>query len=960
MGNYSLKHNKQLQSFVRTILILTIIIFLISPGVIGIGFFEKNNSYTDQSIVSKISKEIEISAGSDYYIKFDSETQTLEGKEIDSYSKELSEKTISAIVKSPKWIQRELTRQFQSLESPEEYADLILSVSKQYSDEIAFSIACSPLGAVPSVDVIRDNTFFLYENDKWIQYADIIDYDNEGGDYYSTIRYKVLENDTVKEFEYPRDIYYWYVVQPKTLSESAEYIYEKIWREYLFYHNDLGYPLLKEKLSTIEYLWDCKSYSQPANRLWKWSMENHPTAIEAISYWIGKTVPHQATGDRPGQPNIIAHEHNGWCGELQRIAIAAQRAALIPSIGACNIGEDHVWREFYERGWHQNDNWWTDSGGTVNTPDVYQYGWGKYMSAVFTWIGDDSIYDVTPTYIHPEDRTTIKFVVKDRYLHPVDGARVTVTVMGIKDITWLKNTIWEKIQEIWDKLPDLIKGKILQAIYERIQERIDEIPDIIDGLTVTTWSYTDINGECTLELGKNHEYLFVIQQGNNLRKPWQLAKNNAIRIYNNTQDKTFHIPFLDFSNRVQRHISKEMPEGDCIFDVSFDTKAYQLQKNVRNDLIGTYDIKGDIDFFILDEENFGKYMDGKRFSCFNYIEEKNSDFSLSAEKKDWYIVFRNHAHRTNVVLDFSIQVEVSTDIDKVEIVSPDTSVFDNPIFNVGDVVNISGIATDDVLLIIDNESIPVPTINGEWSYLWDTSEAIVHDHLISANCGDAYDEIFISLIDTIPPEIEIIEPQDGEIINADSLIISGHSMDNVDVEKVEVAIDYGEYVEANGIRNWSIEWDISGLALGDHFIFAKAIDLSGREAIYRVSFVKNESGHDWNPKINDFYHMPESPTNTSNVIVYANVTKNSPFDIRRVVLYCDNGTETNTFEMYWYADNPVQNRHEEDPLYNEPNDPIFGFELGQFNTGDSIIYWVEAFDTANNFVQSNEKSFMID
>jgi len=99
MGNYSLKHNKQLQSFGRTILILTIIIFLISPGVIGISFFEKNNSYTDQSIVSKISKEIEIPAGSDYYIKFDSETQTLEGKEIDSYSKELSEKTISAIVR---------------------------------------------------------------------------------------------------------------------------------------------------------------------------------------------------------------------------------------------------------------------------------------------------------------------------------------------------------------------------------------------------------------------------------------------------------------------------------------------------------------------------------------------------------------------------------------------------------------------------------------------------------------------------------------------------------------------------------------------------------------------------------------------------------------------------------------------------------------------------------------------
>ena len=50
----------------------------------------------------------------------------------------------------------------------EEYADLILSMDKRYVDEIAFSIASSSLGEVPSVDVLRDNVFSLYENDKWI------------------------------------------------------------------------------------------------------------------------------------------------------------------------------------------------------------------------------------------------------------------------------------------------------------------------------------------------------------------------------------------------------------------------------------------------------------------------------------------------------------------------------------------------------------------------------------------------------------------------------------------------------------------------------------------------------------------------------------------------------------------------------------------------------------------------
>ncbi len=958
MGNYTLKHNKQLQTLVRTFLILTVIVFLLFPGIFGVTNSVKSSISSDQSIVSKISREIEIPAGSDYYIKFDSEKLTLEGKEIDPYSNGLSEKVISAIAKSPTWIQREITRQFHALDNAEEYAELILDVSKQFVDEIAFSIASSPLGKVPPVEVIYDNVLFLYENDQWISYADIVDYDNNDGNYYSTVRYKVLEDGVEQEFEYPKEIYYWYIVHPEISSEDGSYIYEMFWREYLFYHNDLGYPLLKEKLSTIDYLWDCKSYTQHGNRLWKWSMENHPTAIEAISYWIGKTVPYEAMGDRPGQPNIISHEHNGYCGELQRIAVAAQRAALIPSIGACNVGEDHVWREFYERGWHQDDNWWTDSGGTVDNPDVYQYGWGKYMSAIFAWEGDDSIYDVTSTYIHPEDRTTVKFVVKDSFLQPVDGARVAVTVVGIKDISWIKFTVLEKMQQIWGILPEIIKGRIIQAIYDKIYEKIESVPDVIDGLTVTTWNYTDMNGECSFELGKNHKYLFVIQQGNNLRKPWQLAKNNAIRIYNNTKDRIFHISFIDFSNRVQRHRSKEMSEGDCIFDVSFETSEYQLQKNVRTDLVGTNDMNGAIDCFIVDEDNFEKYQNNRRFNCYNFLQEKTAEFSFDTTKEDLYIVFRNPSRRNNVVVDFSIQVNVPTTDDAIQIVTPNTSIFDNPIFNVGDIIEISGVATDDVLLIIDNESIPVQTIDDEWSYLWNTSVAGVNDHLITASCGDAFDELFISLIDTIPPEIEIIEPQDNEIIKGAFLRISGNCNDNVGIEIVVVSLN-GDIRTANGTKNWNIEWNISDLELEDHIIIVESYDTFGLKAVHTVSFVLNESGYDWGPEIHELYHMPEDPVNTSNVIIYTNVTSTSPFDIQSVLLFYDNGTEIKSYEMFEYANNPVQERHEEDPLIQDPNDPIYGFELGQFETGEEITYWVVAYDTAHNSIQSNEKSFMI-
>ena len=94
-------------------------------------------------------------------------------------------------------------------------------------------------------------------------------------------------------------------------------------------------------------------------------------------------------------------------------------------------------------------------------------------------------------------------------------------------------------------------------------------------------------------------------------------------------------------------------------------------------------------------------------------------------------------------------------------------------------------------------------------------------------------------------------------------------------------------------------------------------------------------------------------------MIYANVTEGSPFDIKRVVLIWNNGTNDKLSEMFRYADRPVQKRHEEDPLKNQSNDPIYGIELGQFPTNTTISYCIKAFDTANNSVISIEKSFSI-
>jgi hypothetical protein len=945
----------------KYVLALFLPILFLTPSVLGVSSSFKSSIPADDTPVSQVSTEIEIPPGSEYVVRFDAQNMTLKGEDIVPSTEGLSQNVIAAIAKSPTWIQQRLTSQFQTLSNPESYADVLLNASMQYADEIAFSIACCPTWRVPAAMLLKENAESIYEHDTWIQYAQIVDYDDGMGNYYSTIQYAVLENGAPQEILLPPDIYYWYIVHPIITTEDVDAVYGPLWRDYLFLHNDIGYPLLKEKLSTIQYLWDCESYDQPGGRLWSVCISQHPTAIEAVSYWIGKTAPYPAVGDRPGQASVIAHEHNGWCGELQKIAIAAQRAALIPSIGACNVGEDHVWREFYERGWHENDNWWSDTGGAVDKPDVYAYGWGKNMSAIYQWRGDGMILQDTARYIHPEDRITVQFDVKDSFLQPVDGARVIVLVKGPKDITYYKNLIWEKIQGVWDRLPDLLKGKLLSFLFDRIKQRFDQIPDSINGETITTWNYTDSEGQCSITLGKNLDYLFLIQAGN-LKKPWQLAHHNVFRSLKTGVDREFHIILFDVSQKPQRKTVQQMPSGECWFNLSFSSTAYQLQKHFINDGIGRFETAGCVECFFVDEQNYQQYLQGTRYTCYDFLSGENASESVSAGLHDWFIVFRNPMRDTTVLLTCSVEASVSTSTDHVQIVSPDTTLFETPVYPCGDTVLISGVATSDtVFLDFDHESpdIELVVVNGEWSYPWDTSFISLGSHVVTVSSPESTsDEEMIRIIDGHPPSLSIDTPGDGDIVEQGVLAISGQCSDNVGVDHVEVTLD-NSTKQASGTYNWNLSWDTSGLSLGDHLLVVRAVDTQGLVAVQTRCVVLNESGQSWGPQINDLYNVPVNCTNISNVIVYANVTTTGPFAVKDVMLFLDDGSDTTSSEMYRYGDFPIQGRHEEDPLANQSNGPLFGIELGQFSSGQTLMYWVVARDTAHNTRQSEVAWFTI-
>jgi len=955
-------------SAVKILWVVCVSFTFILPGVYGLPNRLDLTLGMDLTCVSKVSRGIEIPPESEYYIRFDSQNLTLTPQEYEPTTSGLSENVILAIAKSPRWIQPRLTSQFHTLSNPESYANVLLNSSTQYADEIAFSIACCPIGRVPSAIILKENAEALYEHDQWIAYADIVEYDDGTGDYFSTIRYTVLENGTEQYFEFPPEIYYWYVVHPKITTEEIDAVYGPLWRNYLFEHNDLGYPLLKEKISTIQYFWDNESYFQPGARLWNECITQHPTAIEAVSYWIGKTVPYPAVGDRPGLASVIAHEHNGWCGELQKIAIAAQRSLLIPSIAACNVGEDHVWREFYERGWHENDNWWSDTGGAVDKPDVYAYDWGKDMSAVYQWKGDGAILEDTTRYIHEEDCITVSFEVKDLFLQPMDGARIIVLVKGPKDITYYKNLIWEKIQGIWDKLPEFLKGRLLTFLFEKVEHRFDAMPDIIDGFTITIWKYTDMQGKCTFTLGKNRDYFFLIQQ-DNLKKPWQLARHNTLRTLqtgSNKGDREFNIVLFDVSKKPQRFTNHDLSSGECRFHLSFIQNLYQLQKHFINDGIGRYEFSNGVECFFVDQENFQRYKQGDEFTCYNYLDDASSTMNatiyVSPQDKDWYFIFRNPARETYAIVDFSLDVSVQTTKDRIQIVTPHTSLFEVPLFNIGDTVVFSGIATTEIVtLAIDSDpsTTECPVMNGEWSYAWNTSGTSLGTHRITVtSVGNISDERTVFLIDAIPPYLFVEHPSDGAIVEQNILDISGYSVDNVGIDHVEITLNNVTKL-AYGTTTWNLSWDLTGFPLGDYVLTIKAIDSQGLWSSHSCSFVLNESGHSWGPEIVDIYHDPEDLLNTSNVIIYANVTTTGPFNLRTVVLFLNNGTEIISYEMYRYGEYPVQSRHEEDPLFNESNAPLFGKQLGQFPTGQVINYWIVAMDSAGNTKQSEISSFSI-
>ena len=535
----------------------------------------------------------------------------------------------------------------------------------------------------------------------------------------------------------------------------------------------------------------------------------HDQALEQVSNWVAKTLPlnQQEVDDdeRPIQPVRIAHHHNGNCGELQDLGISSGRTALIPSVGAHDLAEDHVWMQFWDRGWHQWDTWWSDSATITDDFDQYKYGWGKDISAIWTHRGDDHVFDVTQSYIHAEDIATVNVKVVDRFGNPVDGARV---IFGSH---WLSENNQQSIE---------YGG---QEFY------------VAGAPFLSFWNYTDSNGECVFYLGFNNYSVDVMSRFGS-QGEYHLTQNNGGmplekgRTYNfeYVLDGAVPRPNNPITNKINVQSGKD-------YKIEVDYKVLKGEQRVPNLLEGNYHpqnipTNNDIDLYICDESNYQRYLRGYLdFECVRIANDSKSrhiTFTIPEGNDTWYIIFSN-TQPTQTTKIIEIEIKKFVRDFSIDIENP----VSEAIFMLGQEVNISGTVDGIVSLIevnINNDEnwYDITNIDDEdWFYILNTKNLDAGNHLITvrASAGGSrykYADVSINLW-----AITIENPNNGSKYDIGKIIqINGDTTEYIELDRVELSIDGNDYVANynSDLSRWDYDFDTSKLLPGFFNIDARA------------------------------------------------------------------------------------------------------------------------------------------
>jgi hypothetical protein len=582
------------------------------------------------ALVDSVAASLFVPAGDEYAVRFDHVNRALR-ETLLPYS--ISPTALSAIAIAPTWLQAdmELNLQYLTTSLQNDLGALLLSLTDPRTiDEVAFAIAhlgryILADGAFES-ELLRRNAELMYEIDSELDFVEIVDYDLGGGDFYSTTRYVTVDGPDTVVVEIPRDMYYWWVAMPKVSDELPlmdESVYDMFWREYLYYESDVGYPVLRDVVTPLSAVWDGQECNWPAGRAFTDSM----LAVDAIGNWCSETVPLAASGNRPIQPNVIAFEHNGNCGELQDLLCAAARTCLLPCACTMDILEDHVWCELWMPEWTRVGGWHPyqiDLGhgptriGNYGVAYDRDHGGGKDCSCIWNWRNDGYVFDVIDHY---SQVCTLTVFIDDPNGVPVDNAAVQIA------------------SEYYYSPYPLYRG---------------------------TWGQTDHNGTIRFLLGDNQNY--YVRVGTSLGN--YPASGYAAIITASVPGQHYHWNWTTPNAMTQLAMTEALSgvESAYVIEVEYDL-PYDV-KNGRDfyaDPYGWYAEKlsgGHLDFFIADYANLNAYLSGSPFVAHEIAEAVSSNHTQfhTPLVQDYYVVLSGaEHHRLYTQADVTVRLwEVST------------------------------------------------------------------------------------------------------------------------------------------------------------------------------------------------------------------------------------------------------------------------------------------------------------
>ncbi len=716
--------------------------------------------------IKTFSTTVQIDAGEKFYIKLDNETIQLEPMP----PVDLPDECDQALTMVPEWLVDNLTYKFRQIGQSRQIElanQIINSPDPKYRDEIAFCIAHTSYEALQSQyffpGLLTENAQYIYQNDQYLDYVEIVEKSD-----YTTLSYK---NKTEVALELPRDIYYWYVVHPKLSDDLPTYVDPdhdytadppinernygvapptgKFWRNWLFYENDTGYPLLKDYLSNCSTVWD---------------------AISKCSHWVKDSMSFTSNQERPVQPVRIYRKHIGRCGEHQDIANAAARAALVPTTCTLNAAEDHVWNEFWDQRWIR---WDANSKDNI---DNWNYdkdmGGGKDCSTIWNTRGDSHTWSVLSRY---SNTCTLTLNVKDSAGLPVDGAELWVLTQNFYDETQLSITTWGTSDYTGACTFELGNVRDYWACAE--SDNLGEDPPDQGGNERVTQLITNSNS------GGSYSHTFNLPQA----APSLPATAAPL--------------MADPLNKYRMEVSYSV-EANIL-------QAINVFSGEHADLYGP---GGNIDFFITDDYNYDEYDAGRAFEAYE-LDVRNSDQDLSVvlpTDDNWYTVLSNEfAQRTTKIVNVTVKL-YSTLIGKItapennaELELDDTVTISGLAFSP---LGITGVELD---FDDENDWQSATDASGgtgapwdTWKFMWDTKGFTPGAHNIRARILDNQDSILksinVTLIDVTNPTIGFNTPLNNtEFKIGEVITFNGPAGDNVGITTLDLILD--NYVE-NGVN----------------------------------------------------------------------------------------------------------------------------------------------------------------